>query len=914
MVSRGLLAPPAPSAARDRGRARRLLRCAWGLAVCLIACSEPARSEPAGHRLDRLGARLASLSEVALGRAADDAAPRRTPALELLDRHESGQFDRGAAEIVHYHAGTRRVFVVNALARRVTVLELGPRGFGASERELDPCRDIAHFRAGPVTSIAISGDRVAVAVRAADNDRRGRVAFYSALDLSYLGAVSVGFGPDMLTFTPDGQTLLVANEGEQKRNAEQRIVTDPAGGVSIVDVSRGIEAAPVTHAGFEAFDARIEEYRNAGVRVPRLADRFFETGEGEVRLSTDLEPEYIAVAPDGKTAWVSLQENDAVGVLDVKARSFTEILPLGLKDFSRGQPSIASLPLAPSVSLAASSSAPSTRRARAPGPAASAIAGLWFEPRTSSDGARPFYLLRGGAIERRELGRDTRPMAAVSTIVIGEAHAWRGLVRDSADGSYWIGDADRGVVYQLTPAGRLVRELGLGAGAPGVVALAFDAARRWLYVVLHAPSAVGSHAARTARIRVVDVDAASPHFGEPLAEYLYGLGGPGPAGAPRRVAGVALVANEQLLVLEHGASDSAAPELFRADLTGASDVLGASAFEPAAFDAGRAAELDGSSAVQLVHKRRAVRLPEPGPGARAGGIALLDRERVVIAVHEASPASGELVATERADGGRSSLEVVSFDEQNRFDASDRDGRVTLRHWPVLGGYMPDGIEALRRDGVDYFLTANEGDTRGYDARRLADVELDPERFPNAAALQSRQALGRLEVSTLDGDLDADGDLDEIHAFGARSLSVWDAAGQLVFDTGSLLEDVTALALSTGFNSNNDANGSFDTRSDNKGPEPEGLAVGEIDGRVYAFLGLERVGGIVVLDVTDPCRTSFVEYVNPRNFEGDAARGGARDLGPEGLEFVPARESPTGRGLLLVANEVSGTTTAYDVNL
>jgi hypothetical protein len=81
-----------------------------------------------------------------------------------------------------------------------------------------------------------------------------------------------------------------------------------------------------------------------------------------------------------------------------------------------------------------------------------------------------------------------------------------------------------------------------------------------------------------------------------------------------------------------------------------------------------------------------------------------------------------------------------------------------------------------------------------------------------------------------------------------------------------------------------------------------------------FLGLERVGGIVVLEVTEPRRPAFVEYVNPRNFAGNAELGGARDLGPEGLEFVPARESPTGRGLLLVANEVSGSTTVYDVNL
>lgn len=186
--------------------------------------------------------------------------------------------------------------------------------------------------------------------------------------------------------------------------------------------------------------------------------------------------------------------------------------------------------------------------------------------------------------------------------------------------------------------------------------------------------------------------------------------------------------------------------------------------------------------------------------------------------------------------------------------------------------------------------------------------------PATSASGSGLTRGLRRISALDGDLDRDGDLDEIHAFGARSLSVWDASGRLVFDSGSLLEDVTALALSSGFNSNNDTNGSFDTRSDDKGPEPEGLAIGEVDGRWYAFLGLERVGGIVVLDVTEPRRASFIEYVNPRNFAGNVERGGALDLGPEGLEFVPAERSPTGRGLLLVANEVSGTTTAYHVNL
>src|SRR5690606_24207403 len=126
-------------------------------------------------------------------------------------------------------------------------------------------------------------------------------------------------------------------------------------------------------------------------------------------------------------------------------------------------------------------------------------------------------------------------------------------------------------------------------------------------------------------------------------------------------------------------------------------------------------------------------------------------------------------------------------------------------------------------------------------------ELDGERFPAAAALQSASSLGRLVVSALDGDLDGDGDVDEIHLFGTRSLSVWDASGRLLFDTGALFEEATALAHAEAFNSNSDANDSFDARSDNRGPEPEGLVLGEVAGKVYGFVGLERVGGIVVLD-------------------------------------------------------------------
>jgi len=196
-------------------------------------------------------------------------------------------------------------------------------------------------------------------------------------------------------------------------------VADPAGSVSIVDVSRGVENADVAQAGFEGFDARIEEYRNAGVRIPHLGESFFEAGEGEVRLSTDLEPEYIAVASDGKTAWVSLQENDAVAVLDIAARRFTQILPLGVKDFSRGQPSLASVALPPPEPLRAGAS-------ESPAPKAPVLGGLWFEPGADDAGARAFYLLRGGSIERRELGQHASTAAAASTTAIGDAHVWRG--------------------------------------------------------------------------------------------------------------------------------------------------------------------------------------------------------------------------------------------------------------------------------------------------------------------------------------------------------------------------------------------------------------------------------------------------------------------------------------------------------
>jgi hypothetical protein len=254
---------------------------------------------------------------------------------------------------------------------------------------------------------------------------------------------------------------------------------------------------------------------------------------------------------------------------------------------------------------------------------------------------------------------------------------------------------------------------------------------------------------------------------------------------------------------------------------------------------------------------------------------------------------------------------------NALDASDRDGGINIANWPVLGMYQPDGIASFRYRGQTYLITANEGDARDWpgltEEARVSALNLDPAAFPNAAQLKSNARLGRLTVTRSNGDLDGDGDFDRLFVFGGRSFSIWTASGQQVFDSGDQFEQITAQALPLSFNSNNDANNSFDTRSDNKGPEPEGLAVGEMFGRTYAFIGLERIGGVMVYEITNPFNPRFVQYVNPRDFSGDAAAGTAGDLGPEGVLFIPANDSPSHRPLLVVTNEVSGTTTIYQIS-
>ena len=253
----------------------------------------------------------------------------------------------------------------------------------------------------------------------------------------------------------------------------------------------------------------------------------------------------------------------------------------------------------------------------------------------------------------------------------------------------------------------------------------------------------------------------------------------------------------------------------------------------------------------------------------------------------------------------------------KMDPSNKDGGVNLQIWPVLGCYMPDSIAAYTAgDGQVYLITANEGDSREYgdyaDEIRIAKAKLDTGKFPNAAELQDKKALGRLKVITDLSDTDGDGDLDRLVAFGARSFSIWSTKGELVFDSGDEFERIMAERFPENFNASNDGN-DLDDRSDDKGPEPEGVAVGKVGGKIIAFIGLERMGGVMLYDVTDPKAPKFLDYVLERNFSGDPKAGSAGPLGPEGLYFVPAASSPDGKTpMLLVGSEVSGCTTIYQV--
>lgn len=227
---------------------------------------------------------------------------------------------------------------------------------------------------------------------------------------------------------------------------------------------------------------------------------------------------------------------------------------------------------------------------------------------------------------------------------------------------------------------------------------------------------------------------------------------------------------------------------------------------------------------------------------------------------------------------------------NNVDLSDRDSKIAFANQPVFGMYQPDAIANVWFQGQYYLLTANEGDSREYtgftEMARVNTLLLDPAAFPDPA-YKSDAWLGRLNVTRTLGDKDKDGDYDELYSLGARSFSVWNAAtGNLVWDSKDEL-DKNAFVL-----------GLYDdTRSDDKGAEPEAVTIGRVGSKTIAIIGLERADAFALYDVTDPTRPSFLKMYKT----GDA---------PEGILFIPASKSPIQQSLIVVSSENDGIVKIY----
>lgn len=294
----------------------------------------------------------------------------------------------------------------------------------------------------------------------------------------------------------------------------------------------------------------------------------------------------------------------------------------------------------------------------------------------------------------------------------------------------------------------------------------------------------------------------------------------------------------------------------------------------------------------------------------------------------------------------------------QLDASNKDKNIgNLQSYAMLEGlYMPDSITSYSVDGNTYIVTANEGDGREYGIKTTQKVcddkgfEWDGDDYkgtenyttekdfciayvdevrgkkldvdanhPLAGALKDNKQLARLKVIKPQGTLAAD---QKVQAFGSRSFSIWDESGELVFDSGDDFARIVLDQDPANFNSTNDNNQSGDDRSDDKGVEPEAIEVAEINGKHYAFIGLERQGGIMVYDVTQPKNASFISYLNNRDFtqtvctkvdedgdcDNDTYNSKAGDLGPESIKYF----TRSGNHFIAVGNEVSGSTSVYRV--
>jgi 2',3'-cyclic-nucleotide 2'-phosphodiesterase (5'-nucleotidase family) len=912
--------------------------------------------------------------------------------LNQLGRYEAETTEEdaeGAAEISAFDPESNRLFVVNAVENAIDILDLSD----INNPSLISSIDLNPVGAGG-NSVAVKNGIVAVAVANDPEQEPGVVAFYNT-EGTLIDRVTVGALPDMVTFSPDGTKVIVANEGEPNEDDPS---IDPEGSVSIIDISEGIENATVTTAEFTAFNGQEERLRSRGVRI----------FEGRT-FAQDAEPEYITVSEDSTTAYVTLQENNAVAVVDLTTEEVRGIQPLGTKNYQPGTPTLTNYTW--DLSEEVLGTTPAGQEIFLGG-----MSGLYYQGTTEEgllefvattdrgpngeptdvdgdgDNERPFILpdyqprlvrftldRESGEItisEQVELFRadGETPITGLPNLQAGEPGTaytdevpvdleGNTLENDpfgadlesivvAADGSYWLSDEYRPSIYHFAADGTLIDRFvpeGTAAAAgeeegtfgtetlPAVYAqrrenrgfegMAYDAERNQLFAFIQSPLdnpdisnaeaeeqelESDQNSLNSQVLRILRVD---PETGEPTGEYVYLLEG---STEVDKIGDAVHIEGNKFYVIERdsGTESNSKKFIFEIDLTGATNILGTELSNATDTDnalEGMSADRLAEMGIQTVTKTKVLNLPSIGyqAGDKPEGLALVDDGSLAVIndndfgiLDEEIPVDGSVPLN--PDPVPTVLGLIDFDPTT-LDASDEDGEINLQNYPIYGLFMPDAIASYNLLGETYYITANEGDARDEDVT-VADITLDPNAFPNAEELQADDVLGRLEISSIDGDTDGDGDYDRIFTYGGRSFSIWDSRGNLVYDSGDDFETITSQFFPELFNSEGTLD-SFDSRSTAKGPEPEGVVIGEIGGKNYAFIGLERIGGVMIYDVSDPTAPEFVTY---QNFTDEA--GNAIDLGPEGLTFISGEDSPNGEPTLVVTNEISNTTTTFDVDL
>ncbi len=525
---------------------------------------------------------------------------------------------------------------------------------------------------------------------------------------------------------------------------------------------------------------------------------------------------------------------------------------------------------------------------------------------------------------------------------------FEGVVRDNA-GNFWMCDEYRPAIYKFGADGVLKnRFVAEGTAAfvdsmpgyygdetlpavyakrranRGFEAIAYDSTEQIIYAFIQTPLYNPDASTRNNSdvIRIIGVDTS----GTAVAEYVYLLERNRDSGFSLgrvdKIGDACYIGNKKFIVLERDSSvpgqNNGKKYVYTIDLNGATNIIGTPLSEKTVSTGPDDKTLEMMTAddlfaagVQPVFKLKTLNLPSIGylPSDKPEGLALLPNGSFAVLNDNDFGLAGAGVSD------NSVLGIIDFRNNYGLDASDRDDAINIANYPVLGMLTSDAITSYEVGGETFFVVANEGDDRGED-ERIEDLELDPIAFPNKAALQTDEQFGRLNVAKTDGDIDGDGDYDYLYSFGARSFTIFDQYGNLIYDSGDDFEQITAALFPDYFNTDND-NNDFDDKSDSQGPEPEAIELGEIDGEQYAFIGMEDIGGFFAYNISNPYQPEYILYENNRDFTKNPDDSqedylAAGDLGIEDILFISAADSPNDENILAVANEVSGTITLFSL--